>query len=83
MRERDLEEWMRKAQLAYPDDPEARMAFVERMRNLVYGLMGEPEPTNTNDHLIQDSRVDWQRVYNRIAESIEENRRWEEQNNGI
>jgi len=83
MRERDVEDWMARAQERHPNDPEARTQYVERMRNIAYGLFGEPQPTDMNDHIIQDSKVNWQEIYDSIVGRIEENRRWEEQNNGI
>lgn len=77
--ERDLEEWMRRAQELYPDDPDARMNYVEKMRNLIYGLMGSPEPTDISNHIIEDSKINWQEIYDSIVNDIEENQRYERQ----
>jgi hypothetical protein len=77
MKERDVEDWMARAQERHPNDPEARMQYVERMRNLAYGLFGEPQPTDMNNHIINDSQVNWQEIYDSIVSDIEENQRYE------
>ena len=79
MKERDLEQWMDQAQKYHPNDPEARINYVERMRSVTYGLLGEPQATDMNAHIIQDSQINWQEIYDSIVNDIEENQRYERQ----
>lgn len=63
MMENDLEKWMADAQRRYPDDVEARRQYVEKMRSMIYGLMGQPQPSDINQSLIEDSKVNWEEIY--------------------
>lgn len=74
MQERDLEQWMAAAQRAHPDDPEAQKQYVERLRELSYGFFGPPQPTNVNNHLIEEGKVNWQEIYDWISYDIKDQR---------
>lgn len=61
----DLQNWEYDAKRRHPDDPEAQQEYVNKMREIVYGLMGEPEPTDISNHWIDESKINWQEIYDK------------------
>lgn len=59
----DIEEWQRSAEKQFPNDPDRQMEYIEKMERLVYGIMGEPEPSDIANHWIDESKVNWQEIY--------------------
>jgi hypothetical protein len=59
----DIEEWQRSAEKQFPNDPDRQMEYLEKMERLVYGIMGEPEPSDIANHWIDESKVNWQEIY--------------------
>ena len=63
-KEHQKEEWWTKAEQAHPDDYLAQEEFVRKMEELTYSLMGEPEPTDIANHWLDESKINWQEIYN-------------------
>jgi hypothetical protein len=61
--ENDDQTWRSDAERRYPDDPEAQEEYVRKMREMIYGIMGIPEPTDIADHWLDESKVNWQEIY--------------------
>jgi len=61
--ENDDQKWRSDAERRYPDDPEAQEDYVRKMREMIYGIMGIPEPTDIADHWLDESKVNWQEIY--------------------
>ena len=58
------EEWWTKAEQAHPDDYLAQEEFVRKMEELTYSFLGEPEPTDIANHWLDESKINWQEIYN-------------------
>ena len=58
------EEWWTKAEQAHPNDYLAQEEFVRKMEELTYSLIGEPEPTDIANHWLDESKINWQEIYN-------------------
>lgn len=75
--EHDLESWRSEAEIKYPDDPEAQEEYVERIKNLIYGFMGEPEPSDIAEHWLDESKVNWEEIYRHWIYKAKESK-WKE-----
>ena len=76
----DLEDWQADAKRKYPDDPYAQEEYVEKMKSIVYGLMGEPEPTDIANHWLDESKINWEEIYESMKSDWEEEQEYERKN---
>lgn len=74
----DLEKWQYDAKRRFPDDLDAQEEYVNQMKEIVYGLMGEPEPTDISNHWIDESKVNWQEIYDKWKSNWEAEQRYKE-----
>lgn len=81
--ESDLEKWRYNAERHFPDDLNAQEKYINQLREIVYGLMGEPEPTDISNHWIDESKVNWQEIYDKWKSNWAEQRykksKWKKQ----
>jgi len=70
--ENDDQKWRSDAERRYPDDPEAQEDYIRKMREIVYGLMGIPEPTDIANHWLDESKVNWQEIYENWVNNTKE-----------
>lgn len=71
----DLENWQYDAERRHPNDPEAQQEYVDKMKEIVYGIMGEPEPTDIANYWIDEAKINWEEIYNKWK------RNWEAEQN--
>ena len=74
----DLENWQYDAKRRHPNDPEAQQEYVDKMKEIVYGLMGEPEPTDIANHWIDEAKINWQEIYNKWKSNWEAEQNYRE-----
>lgn len=59
----DLDEWWAKARQKFPDDPDKQQEYVLKMRDTIYGLAGEPQASDIANHWLDESKINWQELY--------------------
>lgn len=64
MKKNQEEDWWRNAEKHHPDDYLAQEDYVRKMKDLTMTFMGEPEPTDIANHWIDESKINWNEIYN-------------------
>ena len=71
IKKHDQEKWWKDAEWKFPDDIEAQQEHVDQMERLLYSIMGEPEPTDIANHWIDESKINWEEIYEHWQSDIE------------
>jgi hypothetical protein len=80
MKQNDLDQWRSDAARRYPEDPDAQEKYVEKMKRIIYGIMGNPEPTDIANHWLDESKVNWEEIYESMKRDWQEEQEYNRKN---